>query len=51
MCHSSVAILRTFHNSPKRQRFFELVLDVYISEPHVKKINKRPLQDQMGREA
>ena len=37
MCHSSVAILRTFHNSPKRQRFFELVLDVYISEPHVKK--------------
>ena len=42
MCHSSMAILRTFHNSPKRQRFFELVLDVYISEPHVKK-NKRPL--------
>ena len=37
MCHSSVAILRTFHNSPKKQRFFELVLDVYISEPHVKK--------------
>ena len=36
MCHSSVAILRTFHNSPKKQRFFELVLDVYISEPHVK---------------
>ena len=34
MCHSSVAILRTFHNSPKKQRFFELVLDVYISEPH-----------------
>ena len=41
-CASSVAILRTFHNSPTRQRFFELVLDVYISEPHVKK-NKRPL--------
>ena len=38
MCHSSVAILRTLHNSPKRQRFLELVpLDVYISEPHVKK--------------
>ena len=36
MCHSFVAILRTFHNSPKRQRFFELVLDAYISEPHVK---------------
>ena len=35
MCHSFVAILRTFHNSPKRQRFFELVLDAYISEPHV----------------
>ena len=31
-----------FHNSPKRQRFLALVLDVYISEPHVK-INKRPL--------
>ena len=27
-----------FHHSPKRQRFLELVLDVYISEPHVKKI-------------
>ena len=26
------------HNSPKRQRFLELVLNVYISEPHVKKI-------------
>ena len=26
------------HHSPKRQRFLELVLDVYISEPHVKKI-------------
>ena len=36
MCHSSVTILRTFHNSPKRQRFFKSVLDVYISEPHVK---------------
>ena len=38
MCHSSVAILRTLHNSLKRQRFLELVpLDVYISELHVKK--------------
>ena len=26
--------LLSFHNSPKRQRFLELVLDVYISEPH-----------------
>ena len=27
-----------FHNSSKRQRFLEMVLNVYISEPHVKKI-------------
>ena len=26
--------LLSFHNSPKRRRFLELVLDAYISEPH-----------------